>query len=248
MGRSPTDGVNVETLDVLRALQEIEKRAERVHDDQHVISTYVETGGLVTALFARDNGVVYGRRGTGKTHALRYLAETERQKGNFVVYVDVDKDLGSTEGLYADPGLPLHERATRLLVDVLGIVHTALLEDAFAGQGSVDVLDRMIDHFSEVLVADQVEREQTEAQVYESSGGLGVTLGLQPTLGFSISDRDKTSAVQRTKVAGVVRHRVHFGAVSHLMQEALEAHPARRCWLLFRRMEQPSSRRAAVLG
>ncbi len=86
----------METLDVLRALQEIEKRAERVHNDKHVISTYVETGGLVTALLARDNGVVYGRRGTGKTHALRYLAETERQESNFVVYVDVDKDLGST--------------------------------------------------------------------------------------------------------------------------------------------------------
>lgn len=104
----------MDTVTLLRALQEIEKRAERVYDDQHVINTYVEAGALVNALGARDNGIVAGRRGTGKTHALRYLAETERAKGAFVMFVDIDKDLGSTEGL-----LQRHEVATRRTRDAL---------------------------------------------------------------------------------------------------------------------------------
>lgn len=51
-------------------LQEIEKRAERAADSEHVMATYVDAGGLVSASKPTDNGIVYGRRGTGKTHAL----------------------------------------------------------------------------------------------------------------------------------------------------------------------------------
>src|SRR4051794_23929435 len=95
-------GVQPTTVDLLAALQEIQKRAERLQADADVLSTYVEAPGLVNALGAADNGIVYGRRGTGKTHALRYLAERERGKRNLVIYIDMSQDLGSTEGLYGD--------------------------------------------------------------------------------------------------------------------------------------------------
>ena len=42
---------------------------------------------------AKDNGIVFGRRGTGKTHALKYVAQTERAKGNRVVYIDMEQDV-----------------------------------------------------------------------------------------------------------------------------------------------------------
>src|SRR5664280_1099183 len=125
----------MQTGDLLKALQEVEKRAERV-SDEHVVATYVDAGALVGALMTRDNGVIYGRRGTGKTHALKYLAETERSKGNFVVYIDMEQDTGSTEGRYADQSLSVAERATRLVVDVLTIIHNRLLEDAWSGRAN----------------------------------------------------------------------------------------------------------------
>lgn len=124
---------HVETLELFQALQEVENRAERV-SAQHLLATYVNAGALVGALSSRDNGIVYGRRGTGKTHALKYLAETEKRKGNFVVYIDMEQDLGSTEGLYSDPSLLVAERAARLLVDVLGIIHNKLIADAFSDE------------------------------------------------------------------------------------------------------------------
>lgn len=228
----------METSDLLRALQEVEKRAERVHDDQHVINTYVEAGALVNALAARDNGIVAGRRGTGKTHALRYLAETERTKGSFVVFIDIDKDLGSTEGLYSDTSLPLSERATRLLVDVVGLIHTALLEDAFASGNDrlIETLDKMIDHFEEVVVAEQAEEERTLARETTASGSLTASAALRPAPSLEIkgsSDTgDKESEGVRRKVSGPIRHRVHFGAVGQLMQEALSRHSGSRAWVL----------------
>jgi hypothetical protein len=112
----------VQTVDLLRALQEVERRAERASDDT-VVATYVDTTALVGALLTTDNGIVYGRRGTGKTHDLKYLAETERQTGNFVVYIDMEQYTGSTEGRYVDQSLSMAERATRLVVDVLSLIH-----------------------------------------------------------------------------------------------------------------------------
>ncbi|MFC7649113.1 helicase HerA-like domain-containing protein [Streptosporangium lutulentum] len=88
----------LDTAKLLNILQVIEKRAERIHNDEHTISTYVENEILTTSIAARDNGVIYGRRGTGKTHTLKYLAEKERAKGNLVVFIDVKQDLGSTGG------------------------------------------------------------------------------------------------------------------------------------------------------
>lgn len=69
----------MDTRILLAALQEVEKRAERVGDDD-VMATYVNIESLTNALAARDNGIVFGRRGTGKTHALKYVAKTERDK------------------------------------------------------------------------------------------------------------------------------------------------------------------------
>ena len=87
------------TGELLTALQAIDKRAERTADE-YVISTYVDDLSLIGALTASDNGIISGRRGTGKTHALKYLAETRRKSGDCVVYIDMEQDIGSTEGRY----------------------------------------------------------------------------------------------------------------------------------------------------
>ena len=224
----------METADLLKALQEIEKRAERV-SDEHVLATYVDAGALVNALSTRDNGIIYGRRGTGKTHALKYLGETERAKGNFVVYIDMEQDTGSTEGRYVDQSLSIAERATRLVVDVLSIIHDRLLEDAFAGRSKtqIDVLDRALDHFGEVMIVSAAEREIATGHESELSSRAGLTLGRgQSGLSLEDADRDATSEDDRYKVSGAIRHRIHFGALGDLLRQVMREHEAGRCWIL----------------
>ncbi|MDX6626129.1 MAG: hypothetical protein QOE56_1118 [Solirubrobacterales bacterium] len=201
------------------------------------MATYVDEGGLVSALGATDNGIVSGRRGTGKTHALLYLAESKRSEGHFCVYLDVEQDLGSTEGLYADSNLPLAERATRLLVDVLGRIHEELLEEALQGRGDVDALEGVLDHFGEVLVEQEVELTETKASASEESSGanVGVNLsltgpGASASLNAGSGEHFSDSTQQITK--GTPRFRVHFGQTSSFFRKALEAHPAPRVWLL----------------
>jgi hypothetical protein len=157
------------TQDLLAALQQVEKRADRWPTEEEVLATYVEERTLVGALFGPDNGIIYGRRGTGKTHTLRFLGEREREKGNLALFIDLDTMVGSTSGIYSDTRLPVTQRATRLLIDVLGVVQDVLIADAFANptDGLLDVLDQVLDNVGEVVVAEHVEQEFADSESTE---------------------------------------------------------------------------------
>lgn len=227
------------TETLLQALQQIERRAERTPDEDQILRTYVESKTLVAALGARDNGVLFGRRGTGKTHALRYLAERERSKGNFALFVDVDKMLGSTTGIYADSDMPVHQRATRLIGDVLALLYDTFLEDAFTGKLDmlIEKLETMLDHFGEVVVVERAEVEsgRSHEDTSSSTGSMTISLSANPALGMSGGGGSGSTQRRedRRRVSGPVAHRVHFGELSGIMRETIAAHPAERIWLLF---------------
>lgn len=222
------------TAELLTALQAIDKRAERTADDS-VIATYVDDPSLVGALTASDNGIVSGRRGTGKTHALKYLAETRRQADESVIYIDMEQDIGSTEGRYVDTSLSLEERATRLVVDVLSLVHDAFLEAAFNGQADagIELLDRMMDHFQEVVVRKEITQSGTlrDSQTAQDTAKLGLgEAGL--SLGLDAQTTSGRSAEETVTGSGQVRHRISFGGVSGLMRQFLEGFASKRFWIL----------------
>jgi hypothetical protein len=110
-----------------RALNRIPKRAEQRQTDQ-LRKTFVDSG-VAAALEAIDHQALYGRRGTGKTHALRYLQAEVHAGGDVGVYVDL-RMIGSPEGLFLGASVPATERAARLLVDLLSEVHESLLTTA----------------------------------------------------------------------------------------------------------------------
>src|SRR5258708_34368055 len=100
------------------ALIGIKKRAER-NDPASLIATFVDIGMLFAQLSTNDNQVIYGRRGTGKTHALIYLANSRRKAGDNADYIDM-RTIGSTGVVYAEVDVPATQRGTGLLVDTCG--------------------------------------------------------------------------------------------------------------------------------
>ena len=108
-----------------QTFMQIPKRAE-TNQRSTLLATFVDVGPLFTLLSTLDHQVIYGRRGTGKTHALSYLAERQEAKGDVVVFCDL-RSIGSTGGLYADLSIPFAQRATTLLVDTLSFMHESLL-------------------------------------------------------------------------------------------------------------------------
>ncbi len=222
------------TRELLTALQAIDKRAERTADE-YVVATYVDDSSLVGALTTTDNGIISGRRGTGKTHALKYLAETRRSLSDTVVYIDMEQDIGSTEGRYVDASLSLEERATRLVVDVLSIVHDAFLEAAFQGgaDAGIELLDQMMDHFREVVVKKEITQSGTvkESENVKDAAKLGLgAQGLSAGLGVEAATGHSSELTESG--SGSLRHRISFGGVNGLMRRFLASMGPKRFWIL----------------
>ena len=55
---------------IIQAVSSISQRAERQRDISKIVSSYVEVG-ILPQLLNNNNQILFGRRGTGKTHILK---------------------------------------------------------------------------------------------------------------------------------------------------------------------------------
>src|SRR5712671_8240307 len=85
LGRAPPPPIN--TL-----LQMISRRAERLDAHQQA-ETFVSLGGIEHTLLNHDNRVIFGRRGTGKTHVMSFVADAAK-KGEMALLLDL-RTIGS---------------------------------------------------------------------------------------------------------------------------------------------------------
>jgi hypothetical protein len=226
------------------ALARLLRRAED-EEPELLAETFVDVGPVFARLSTRDSQIIFGRRGTGKTHALTYLAEKLRAKGDTVVSVDL-RVIGSSGAIYNEPRVPIAEAATRLLLDVLGRVHEDLVDQVLTladmdpditGQ-TMSLLDGLADAISEVAVVDGTV-EQFDKQSVEANGDRGSKFeaGLSPAgpaLRFLAETSDHRRSVREREVLlrGVSRHRVHFGRLANTLSKLVPALPGKRLWLL----------------
>jgi hypothetical protein len=231
------------TSDINSALARLLRRAEG-EDADTLVETFVDVGTLFARLSSRDDQVLFGRRGTGKTHALSFLAGSLRARGQTVVYVDL-RLLGSTGGIYADGGISVEEAGTRLLLDALHHIYDELLEDALEGAASespagdhlLNRLDELGTAISQVSVIG--ETEQRTKTAIDASDGRQIDAGAELTSSgprlraFARSNHSHRLAAEREVLfRGVARHRVHFGAVGTALRRLVPALPGERLWLL----------------
>jgi hypothetical protein len=216
-----------------QALMRIPRRAESA-DRSTLAATYVAAGSFSAMINSADHQILFGRRGTGKTHALLHLQDLAEGTGDIPVYLDL-RTIGSTGGLYAGTALSPAQRGTQLLVDTLEAVHDRLF--AFAVDGDfpdtlLRGLDALVSAATEVEVIGETEQEQTfgDAVEREYSAELSVT----PQGGARAGARRKTSATasSRRRRTGVEQHRVLFGPLSRAVQAVVDGVRPARLWLL----------------
>jgi hypothetical protein len=110
---------------LVAAVSHILQRSEKQDDLQKLIYSFVDTG-IISLLMNDNNQILYGRRGTGKTHVLKVLfSKLAQDNKNTVVYID-GRVLGST-AQFSDPDLPLRNRVLALFRDFLSPVQNALM-------------------------------------------------------------------------------------------------------------------------
>ncbi len=217
-------------------------RRSETADRTTLVQTFVEAGALLSLLSSTDHQIVYGRRGTGKTHAFLFLAEQKLKSSDLPVYLDL-RNIGSTGGLYSDTSIPLAERGSRLLLDTLAAIHESILDSATKPNSSLNlgqiggVLDELAEAITEVAVVGQVEQETIQSDGTTSSSDNSVSLSISPKVPqLSISQKYSHAASEsssaRIKNSGTIIHRVHFGRLGNVLSKLVGILSGKRIWFL----------------
>ncbi|MGH3711813.1 MAG: hypothetical protein ACRDRQ_27815 [Pseudonocardiaceae bacterium] len=211
----------------------IPRRAEST-DRSSLAMTFVAAGSFSAMLHSTDHQILYGRRGTGKTHALLYLSDLVEHTGDVAVYLDL-RTIGSAGGIYADSNLSPAVRGTHLLADTLEAIHDELLSVALEREivdqnGLLLALDALAEAATAVQVVGEVERETTFGGLAESS--VGIELSVSPNAKVSATRRRSATAESRLRRTGIERHHVVFGPLNRALKGISSALGPARLWLL----------------
>ncbi len=100
-------------------------RSEKENDSQKLILSFVDAG-ILEQIDNFNNQIIYGRRGTGKTHILKYFSSSLKEDPkNIPLYID-SRNLGSTSS-FSDVSNSLQFRCLHLFQDILELISDALL-------------------------------------------------------------------------------------------------------------------------
>lgn len=219
------------------AILKLKKRAEKYSTDQ-LVSTFVDVGPLFTLLMNEDHQILYGRRGTGKTHVLTYLCSEIREKGNCPIYIDL-RLIGSTGGMYSDETIPFSERATRLLIDVFTLIHDQILDFMVSSSNEknnisvvVPLLDKLAEAISEIKVSGEITEEVSIEKSDMTSEGINLVLSTTPNLKYKNDSSKNIKSGEKRLKTGIENHRIHFPSIRNVMSDILKHITPCEIWIV----------------
>ncbi len=211
-------------MTVAAAASGIILRSERQADSQSLEQVFVDTG-VIAQLLNRNSQILFGRRGTGKSHVFRVLASrTDRQVGEMAVYLDL-RTLGSAQ-LVTDPERGLTTRTVGLFKDLLSRLQSALLDRAVEldGRGfeAVSELADAIRHVATLVTQRETTDEWQELRA--SEGGSGLKLSVKDlAVDAKTSRREERTGKRTGKYSEVFESTVVFAEIAHFLHAALNA-------------------------
>lgn len=223
-----------------RALNQVPKRAEK--QEIAVLHATFVNSGVADVLDVVDHQVLYGRRGTGKTHALSYLGSEVEARGDIALNIDL-RTIGSPDGLLGGDGGTAPERAKRLLIDLLGQLHNNILEKVLADESLLDdanfveKADAVLSAITAVQIAGEVEntteteaKQSTKEEARLEASMSGRTPGIKGSVGSGSQTDDRT--LEREKRTGTERFALNFTDIARALRELASSLSSKRVWLL----------------
>jgi hypothetical protein len=226
--------------DLNQLLMRVARRAENASEGV-LRQAFVPIPSLISQLDTAEHQVLFGRRGTGKTHLLRHLQHEQECRGSLAVYLDLRR-VGSPDDISAGGDQDFAEKATELLVDVLETIHESIYEqvlsDRWAGRlTEVSAgLDALAESATQIRIVGDTEIElqrESSAQVGRSAGA-GLSLGRSPSIsvqGHRRRERGRKIAERRVD-RGRTRHQLLLGPLSTAIRRLGEAIAPHQLWLL----------------
>lgn len=216
----------IEEALLARAVSNIVPRSERQPDLAQLRQTYVETG-VLPQVMNFSNQILYGRRGTGKTHVLQVLGgDMERAASSEVIYMDV-RLLGSAH-LFQDESRHPADRCVAVFKDLLSILQARLLDVATdPGRDGSGIQE--VSEFADFVLRKTIEvatREVKEIQQQGTERGVDAELRASLTnVGVDLKAGDRQTISNATEVGytEALRETVVFSEVYQMMDRALNA-------------------------
>jgi hypothetical protein len=211
-----------------KAVSVIAQRSERQPDLQKLVGAFVDVG-ILPQISNPNNQIIYGRRGTGKTHVLRVLGSELESSRSAVVYIDA-RTLGSTSQ-FSDATVAFPTRCTALFRDVLGEIHNVLLEFLMTIPANKDTNLALeeLDNFASVITnpVTTLALESTtdkERRSSSASGKAELSIGIAPLQSHLAVGRTREKSVEHESSKDYAAHTIDkliFPAVSSSLRAIL---------------------------
>ena len=220
-------------------LQHITKRAEDLTADEQARS-FVSVRRIGGALESRDSRVIFGRRGTGKTHILSYMSRASIARGEASCFIDL-RTIGSNNSIYSDEIQRPHIRATVLIRDLITAIQYRLLEaytdskSNFKGKGIDSSLEALAGCIRTVVVNETLEARgkisNDETSSLSAGGSAEVSpLGAKAHLRADAATSEAERSEWETTTKGTPRLSLNMGSAYNCFREIAER-SQRRIWI-----------------
>lgn len=211
---------------LVKAVAAIAQRSERQPDLQKLVGAFVDVG-ILPQVQSRNNQIIFGRRGTGKTHILRVLGSNVRSPRVASIYIDA-RTLGST-AQFTDNSVPLSVRCVSLFRDVLGEIRNALLDHIvnIGGEGADHSLDEL-NEMGRIATEAHLTRtpDSTSTRILEKAtdgSSVGVSLSVDAAKIEGSSKLEGSREQEETvRYSVTAEDKIIFPAVSHPIRSILE--------------------------
>jgi hypothetical protein len=185
---------------IIQAVSSLSQRAERQRDIKKIINSYVEVG-IMPQLMNNNNQILYGRRGTGKTHILKYYQNLYvNDNSKTICFIDC-RILGSSPQ-FSDTNLSLSHRCSSLFIDILNEINDTLLNHiAYCPNKNSDLALNSLNDMSNSSIGEiQKSKKITDKTKQGNSSTSASSLNLDTSkVGISLSD-SKSSGNESEKM------------------------------------------------
>ncbi len=219
------------------------QRAE-LNSRENLVTTFVDNGTLEPVLTSRNHTILYGRRGTGKTHALTFLSQTVRSRGDVAISIDL-RTIDSSGSLYSDPSLSLSERALGLISDVISEISKELTREAVflsdsvgLDLGSIGVhIDSLAASVRDVRISGEVraskavERMDSNSSKVQGEASLSKD-GPKLSVGGMLEDGSVVKETVNEERSGLPILHIEFGNVAGSLRSIIDSLGSRTVWLI----------------
>ena len=219
------------------AILQLPQRADK-NDDNTLVSTFVQVGALMPLLLSKNNHILFGRRGTGKTHVLKYLKKSLEEKGDIGIYIDM-RLLGSYNSIYSNTSIPLTQRTLRILSDVIKEIHDGIVSYITAQEDCSELAAKIVSLLGKLVLFTSEEQMTGEHSIKKISLSsetdekqISVIAAIQPSLEAGRKTGRKQEYAKEETSTGIPEMYMDYQSVYACLYEVTQVLFPKKIWVL----------------